>query len=104
MNTQNYDVSGKLVYIGIDVHRANLQVCAVCEGVKLANFSYPAHDFFGLVAKLHKFFPGAKFSAAYEAGFSGFSLQRRLSIAGIPTIVVNPGSIPVDFPHDGGDE
>jgi len=91
-----YDVTGKLVHLGIDAHLANLQICAVCEGAKLANFSYPAHDVAGLIARLRKMFPEARFSAAYEAGFSGFTLQRQLSAAGIPTIVVNPGSIPVE--------
>lgn len=96
MLTETYDVTGKTVYLGIDAHLANLQICAVCEGVKLANFSFPAWDIAGLVTKLRRLFPAADLRAAYEAGFSGFSLQRRLSAGQIPTIVVNPGSIPVE--------
>lgn len=96
MLTQTYALEGKTVYLGIDAHLANLQICALCEGTKIASFSYPAADTFGLIAKLRHAFPGADLTAAYEAGFSGFTLQRRLAEAQIPTIVVNPGSIPVE--------
>ncbi len=45
--------------------------------------------------QLYRYFPGASFKTAYEAGFSGFVLHRNLEKAGIPNIVVNPGSIEI---------
>ena len=48
-----------------------------------------------LVANLRKFFSGAKLISAYEAGFSGSSLHRRLVSAGIDNLIVHAASIEV---------
>jgi transposase len=46
-------------------------------------------------ASVSRWFPGARLSAAYEAGFSGFVLHRALTTAGITNLVVHPASVAV---------
>jgi transposase len=48
-----------------------------------------------LAESLSRWFPGARLSSAYEAGFSGFVLHRALTTAGITNLVVNPASVAV---------
>lgn len=47
------------------------------------------------MAYIKNTFPNAEVMSAYEAGFSGFHLHRKLIEAGIKNIVVHPGSIEV---------
>ncbi len=45
-------------------------------------------------AYLSKNFPGGTYYVAYQAGFSGFWAQRKLTEKGMKTIVVHPADIP----------
>lgn len=95
-NKLNLDHFGKHVYVGIDVHRKTYTITALAD-----HFPYPykvggiAADPDRFIDWLKKRFLGAEIHTAYEAGFSGFVLHRKLKTAGIDSIVVNPGSIEV---------
>ena len=97
---RNSDVSvkksyeGKTVYVGIDVHKRTYSVVTVVEGIVVKKWQTLAHPT-RLALQLYRYFPGASFETAYESGFSGFVLHRTLEQAGIPNIVVNPGSIEI---------
>jgi transposase len=91
----NRSFVGKEVFVGVDVHKHSYSVVAVIAGEKALQVgSMPAQPE-GLVRFLRQRFAGARIHCAYEAGFSGFVLHRRLEASGIENIVVNPSSIPV---------
>lgn len=91
-NKNNYE--GKIVYIGLDVHKQSYVLSAKCEGmlVKQDRISASPEK---LVAYLRKKFSGANIFTAYEAGFCGFYLHRYLKHSGIENIVVHPAAIEV---------
>ena len=87
------EYSSKIVYIGIDVHKNTYSVAAVCEGVVVKKpFTQRASPAL-LATSLQRMFAGAEIQAVYEAGFSGFHLQRFLEDKGIKCFVVDPGMI-----------
>ncbi len=95
MRTQgnNIDFNGQNIYVGIDSHLKSLKVALYHEDIALKTFSQdPDPDI--LVRHLRKNYPNANFQCAYEAGFSGFWLQRALTRFGINCIVVNPADVP----------
>ncbi len=85
---------GKTVYVGIDVHKRTYSVVTVVEGIVVKKWQTVANPT-KLTLQLFRYFPGASFQTAYESGFSAFVLHRTFIKAGIPNIVVNPGSIEV---------
>lgn len=73
----NLDFYGKDVHIGLDVHKKKFALCAVSDGQVVAKTTMnSSHD--GLFKYLANHFKGAEITLAYEAGFSGYSLQRLL--------------------------
>lgn len=92
--THKRDYTGKIVYMGIDVHKKTYCCVSVCEGEVVKRDTMSSNPE-GLLAYIHKFFPGAKIQTAYEAGFSGFHLHRYLVDNGINNIVVHAASIEV---------
>jgi transposase len=92
--TNKRDYIGKMVYMGIDVHKKTYCCVSVCEGEVVKRNTMPSNPE-GLLAYIHNFFPEAKIQTAYEAGFSGFHLHRYLVDNGINNIVVHPASIEV---------
>jgi transposase len=86
--------SGEKVFIGIDVHVRKYAVTCVTGGsvVKRATLNGDPDT---LVKFIKKYFEGADVRTAYEAGFSGFTLHRKLEGAGINNMVVNAASIEV---------
>lgn len=91
-NTRDY--TGKVVYMGLDVHKKSYSCVSICEGeiVKRDTLLANAES---LLNYMNKFFPGAKINSAYEAGFSGFHLHRYLIKNGVNNIVVHPASIEI---------
>jgi transposase len=84
---------GETIYCGIDSHKSNWKLNIRTEEVELRNFSQnPDPDL--LSEYLNRNYPKAKFKAVYEAGFSGFGIQRSLSALGIECIVVNASDVP----------
>jgi transposase len=88
------DYTGKVVYMGIDVHKKTYTCVSVCENEIIKRDTMPANPE-RLRNYMHKFFPGANINSAYEAGFSGFHLHRFLIQNGVNNIVVHPASIEI---------
>jgi transposase len=93
---QNKRISyiGKKVSIGIDVHRKQFTVSVLVDGIRV-DVSTMRSDPEVLITYIKRRYEGAEVRSAYEAGFSGFVLHRRLKLAGIANIVVNAASIAV---------
>jgi transposase len=91
-NKKNY--TGKIVYMGIDIHKKTYCCVSICEGEIVKRDTLLANPE-GLLNYMNKFFPGAKIKSAYEAGFAGFHLHRALVKNKIHNIVVHPASIEV---------
>lgn len=86
------DYAGKVVYLGIDVHKKKYVIAARCEGDLVKTWTQDANAK-QLAESVSKWFSGAHVEAVYEAGFSGFGLYRYLKRHGIHTLVVNPASV-----------
>jgi transposase len=85
--------SGQKLYVGIDTHKSSWKVSIYSDEFELKTFSQnPDPD--ALVKYLTKQFPGAEFQCAYEAGFAGFWIQKRLTELGVKCIVVHPADVP----------
>lgn len=87
------DFAGEQIYVGIDTHKKSWKVALYHKETYLKTFTQDPNPEL-LVNHLDKNYPGADFRCAYEAGFSGFWLQKYLSKKGINCIVVNPADIP----------
>lgn len=86
------DYSGKLIYVGIDVHEKDYQVAKVLNGICIGNCRMNS-DSQGLIKHLRAHYPGADFRCVYESCAWGFNLQRALEAAGIECIVVNAADV-----------
>jgi len=84
--------TGKDVFIGIDVHKRTYSVVSVVEGIVVKKWQTAAVPE-QLAKQLRSYFSEANLYSAYEAGFSGFVLHRRLEEVGIKNIVINAASI-----------
>lgn len=88
-----WDYTGKLIYVGIDVHKDSYSITVVCDQTIVKQDKLIA-----LPEKLVEYlkrFKGAMIKSAYEAGFCGFHLHRFLMANNIDNIVVNPASIEI---------
>lgn len=94
MTKKRIDYLGKVVYVGIDVHKKTFAVCCLCDEEVVKKATLPA-DPLKLVEFFRTYLDGAKVNSAYEAGFSGFALHRVLIRNGVNNIVVNAASIEV---------
>jgi len=86
------DFSGLTIYCGIDVHKKSWRVNIQDSEFELEDFLQNA-DVVLLHKHLNRKYPGADFRICYEAGFSGFSTQRWLSVKGINCQVVNAADV-----------
>ena len=86
--------TGEHIYVGVDVHKATYTVTCVCQRQIVKTATVPAEPA-RLAESVSRWFPGARLSSAYEAGFSGFVLHRARTTAGITNLVVNPASVAV---------
>lgn len=89
-----YDYSGKKVYMGIDVHKKTYACVSICDGAVIKKDTMPADPEI-LMAYIKNTFSNGEVMSAYEAGFSGFHLHRKLIEAGIKNIVIHPGSLEI---------
>jgi transposase len=85
---------GKIVYVGIDVHKDSWHVTARAEGEEVFNGRLPSQ--YHALRNLFDRFVGYTFEVAYEAGPCGFWLYDKLISDRITTIVVPPSLIPVE--------
>lgn len=91
----NYDYIGKVVFVGIDVHKKTYSCVSICEGHVVKRDTMPAKPEVLLCYLKNTFFNAGSIHTAYEAGFAGFHLHRHFVANGINSIVVHPGSIEV---------
>lgn len=87
------DFTGKMIYVGIDVHKKDWQVGLVYNGLVLGNHRMSA-DSAGLIKFFKAHYSGAVLRCVYESSAWGFNLHRQLSGAGIDCIVVHAGDVP----------
>ncbi len=88
------DFEGQTIFCGIDVHKKSWRVNVRSDEFELEDYSQDPDEEL-LLKHLQKKYPGANFQVAYEAGFSGFAIQRSLKSAGVSCIVVNPADVPL---------
>jgi transposase len=88
------DYTGKIVFIGIDVHKKTYSVTCICEQIIVKRDTLKASPAC-LMEYLNKYFSNAKIKTVYEAGFSGFVLHRNLLDQGIDSIVVHAASVEI---------
>ena len=87
------DFSGTTIYCGVDVHKKSWRVNIQDKEFELEDFTQNP-DAVLLHRHLTNRYPGAAYKIGYEAGFSGFSMQRGLSERGCECWVVNAADIP----------
>jgi transposase len=86
------DFSDSMIFCGIDVHRKSWRVNIHNNDFELEDFTHNASAP-DLYRHLIRRYPGAKFKVAYEAGFSGFGVQRFFKSQGIECVVINPADV-----------
>jgi transposase len=91
--TKGLDFSGQAFYAGIDTHKTNWKVTVRSNGLTLKTFSMNPSPL-ELYRYMSKSYPGGTFYSVYEAGFSGFWIDRTLRSMGIRNIIVNPSDVP----------
>lgn len=87
------DFAGQPVFVGMDVHLKQWRVAIRAGGLELRQFSAPP-DPTALVRHLRRAYPGAQYRTAYEAGFCGFWIHRRLQALGVHNTVAHAPDIP----------
>ena len=85
--------NGHNIYIGIDCHLKSWKVTIYSDEFELTTFSQDPEPGI-LIQYLNKHFPGAIIRCVYEAGFSGFWMQREFEKNGIECIIAHPADIP----------
>jgi transposase len=88
------EYTSKTVYVGIDVHKKSYSVTAICDK-QIVKKDRLSADPEALTLYCKNKFKGAKIVSAYEAGFCGFSLHRKLVDLGIDNQIVHPAGIEV---------
>jgi transposase len=87
------DFSGQSIFCGIDVHKKSWSVCIRDNERELQSFSQNADPYL-LSSRLKRFYPGADISMVYEAGFSGYWAQQKLSREGFVCRIVHAADVP----------
>ncbi|MBK6859005.1 MAG: IS110 family transposase [Saprospiraceae bacterium] len=87
------DFTGRIMFIGIDIHLKNWHVSLYYEQKLIKSFRQEGCPK-TLSNYLNEHYPGAKYVCAYESGFSGFWAQRQLEQLGIECIVVHAADVP----------
>lgn len=91
--SEQLDFTEKKIFIGMDVHKSDWKVSIMLDEISFKTFSQNP-DGEVLRNYLDRNFPNGDYYSAYEAGFCGFSVHRKLMELGIKNIVVNPADIP----------
>jgi transposase len=90
---ERVDFSTETIYCGIDVHKKNWGVTIYLNDRFMKTF-HQNNDPQALLSHLNENYPYGKYMACYEAGFCGFSVQRKLTALGIECLVANAADIP----------
>jgi transposase len=84
---------GQEFHIGIDVHKKNWVVTLRSDKMELRTFSIdPSPE--ALHSHMQRNYPGGKYISAYEAGFSGFWIHRRLESLAFKNLVIHAADLP----------
>lgn len=85
--------SNQQIFIGIDVHKKQWAVTIIISGIIVKKFSMnPSPEELSKYVK--KNYPGGEYISVYEAGYSGYWIDRQLRVLGIKNIVVSPADVP----------
>lgn len=87
------DYKGKIIYVGIDVHKKDWQVAIFYDGLLLGNHRMEGKSDV-LITYLNKHYPGGTFRCVYETSAWGFNLYWALTAAGMSCIVVHAADVP----------
>jgi len=90
---KSLDFSGQSIYCGIDMHKKNWSVTLRTSDRELRTFSHDP-DPGALARMLVRQYPKAHFELAYEAGFSGFWVQKQFESIGLNCRVIHPADLP----------
>ena len=88
VTNNSYNFNGKVVNVGIDVHKLSWRVTALVEGVIVESATIKPS--YRVLKKLLAQYKGARIRVAYEAGFSGFNLYDELIDSVIPPCAEEP--------------
>lgn len=91
-DTQRF-VSGKAVFVGIDMHQKHWNLCFYCDGQVVEKIRIEA-DFLRLRKVLDIYSLARQIHVVYEAGFCGFWLCRQLQAHGYLCTVTPPSMVP----------
>jgi transposase len=85
----------KVRFVGLDVHKESIAI-AVADGAGGApeDVGIIPNDMAALLKRLRKLGVGVRLRCCYEAGPTGFVLQRALAAAGVNCVVVAPSLVP----------
>jgi len=87
-------VASKMVYCGIDIHKHHWNLCFFCDGIIVEKLTIDS-DFHLLLRHTQRFYSSAqKIHFVYEAGFSGFHLQRQLAGRNYDCTITPPNRVP----------
>lgn len=87
-------VTSKIVFCGIDIHKHQWSLCFFCDGMIIEKITIVGKFEF-LLNHTKRFYATAhQVKFVYEAGFSGFDLQRKLTLYGYECIITPPNRIP----------
>jgi transposase len=81
------------LFIGIDCHKKSWKVTILGDHYEHKTMSQNPDPQL-LADYLHKQFPGGRYLAVYEAGFSGFGACRKLRELGVECMVIHPADVP----------
>lgn len=93
MKNNKLDFRNQDFYLGIDVHKRTWIIAIICNGIVLKRFSMDP-DPHQLGEHMRSNYPGGNYFSVYEAGFSGYWIDKGLKNEGIQNIIVNPADIP----------
>lgn len=84
-------------YVGLDVHKDTISVAVASggPGLEVRDLGTIAHDVPRLMKRLLRLGAADRIHVAYEAGPTGYGLQRKLSETGMHCMVVAPSKTPV---------
>ena len=88
------DYSGEYIYVGIDSHLRNWVIKIIAGMEDFARSYHTRPDAKGLLTYLKKYYPGGTYLCVYEAGFSGFWIQRELEALGVGCMVTHAADVP----------
>lgn len=87
------DFSQESIYVGIDVHKNSWHVTTRYNKMTVGSTSQSPEPA-ALLTYLKRRYPSADYHCVYEAGFSGFWIQRELQRLGANCIVVHAADVP----------